>query len=72
MKWLLALTLFAGGCSKPRPNQCPSNLTGVCLNGEVCTFDRGRGCQSCMCRELDKSNTGHDPDDSNPPVPVHD
>jgi hypothetical protein len=70
---LVALTLvLAAGCGPKVKNQCPGNTAGTCVNGEVCSMDRHRGCQVCQCRPFDQTNTGNDPDDPNPPLPVHD
>jgi len=64
---LVALT----ACGPKHKNQCPGNATGHCVNGEVCSFDHERGCQVCQCRPFDQTPSGTDPDDPNPPVPVH-
>ncbi|HEU0036028.1 MAG TPA: hypothetical protein VFQ53_35695 [Kofleriaceae bacterium] len=71
MRWML-LVLVVAGCQKPHPNQCASNTTGACVNGEVCSLDRARGCQVCQCRPYDQVPQGNDPDDPTPPYPVHD
>ncbi len=60
MRVLLVLVLAA--CGPKHPNQCPDNLTGHCVGGEVCTFDQRRGCQSCECRAIDQAPNGTDPD----------
>ena len=70
----LALVLAlaaAAGCGPKHKNQCPGNVAHGCVNGEVCSFDRQRGCQVCACRPFDQTPTGNDPDDPNPPIPVH-
>lgn len=67
----LALGLGLAACGPKRTDQCAGNATGHCLNGEVCSLDRGRGCLVCQCRPYDQTDTGHDPDDPNPPIPVH-
>ena len=67
----VALAL-AAACGPKTTNQCASNTTGKCVNGEVCSFDKAKGCQVCECRPFDQTNTKNDPDDPNPPVPVHD
>ena len=69
---VFAASLALSACGPKRANQCPGNHTGTCVNGEVCSFDRKRGCQICECRPFDQVNTGNDPDDPNPPIPVHD
>jgi hypothetical protein len=75
MRWVLLLSIAiaaAAGCGSNTKNQCPGSVARSCLNGQVCSFDRKRGCQVCECRPWDQTPTGHDPDDPNPPVPVHD
>jgi hypothetical protein len=69
---LFAMLAVSAACGPKRANQCAGNATGTCVNGEVCSFDHHRGCQVCQCRPFDQTNTGHDPDDPNPPIPVHD
>ncbi|MBL0218617.1 MAG: hypothetical protein IPQ07_32655 [Myxococcales bacterium] len=68
----LVAVVSLGACGPKRKNQCPGTTAGTCVNGEVCSMDRKRGCQICQCRPLNETNTGNDPDDPNPPVPVHD
>lgn len=68
----LALVLvLAAACGPKRANQCQGNTTGGCVNGEVCSTDRKRGCQVCQCRPFDQTPNGTDPDDPGPPIPVH-
>ena len=70
--FLLSLSLAgAAGCGPKHKNQCPGTVAQGCLNGEVCSFDRQRGCQVCQCRPYDQTPSGNDPDDQNPPIPVH-
>ena len=76
MGWLIAISISivaaaAAGCGPKHKNQCPGTTAQGCVNGEVCSFDRGRGCQVCQCRPFDQTPTGNDPDDPNPPIPVH-
>jgi hypothetical protein len=59
----LLLVLALGACGPKHSNQCPDNNTGHCLNGDVCSLDRNRGCQVCQCRPIDQIPTGRDPDD---------
>jgi hypothetical protein len=69
--WILIALAVMAGCGPKRKNQCPGTTARGCVNGEVCSFDRGRGCQVCQCRPWDQTNTGQDPDDPTPPIPVH-
>jgi hypothetical protein len=76
-RWIqLALALAASlagatACGPKHKNQCAGTVAHGCVNGEVCSFDRQRGCQVCECRPFDQTPTGNDPDDPNPPIPVH-
>jgi hypothetical protein len=76
MGWMRVIAIVlaaagAGGCGPKRTNQCPGNVAHGCVAGEVCSFDRQRGCQVCECRPFDQTPSGHDPDDPTPPIPVH-
>jgi len=71
MRWVLWIAIAAAGCGPKVKNQCPGTVARGCVNGEVCSFDRRRGCQVCQCRPFDQTPTGNDPDDPNPPIPVH-
>ncbi len=72
MKWIIVLVvMLAAACGPKRKNQCAGNVTGACVNGEVCSMDRERGCQVCQCRPWDQTPTANDPDDVSPTIPVH-
>ena len=74
VRWFVVLVLSVAplaACGPKHKNQCAGNATSGCVNGEVCSFDRKLGCQVCQCRPWDQTDTGQDPDDPNPPVPVH-
>lgn len=70
---VILLTGALGACATKRANECPTSKASHCVNGEVCSMDREKGCQVCMCRRWD-DNDGElktEPDDPNPPFPVH-
>lgn len=68
----LALALAGvAGCMPKQANQCPGSVARGCVAGQVCSFDRQRGCQVCQCRPFDQTPSGNDPDDPAPPLPVH-
>ena len=72
MRWMVLVVILATACGPKRKNQCAGNVTGTCVNGEVCSMDRNRGCQVCQCRPWDQTPIGTDPDDQgSPPIPVH-
>lgn len=71
-RWIvIALVLAAAGCGAKQKNQCPGATAQGCVNGEVCSFDQARGCRVCQCRPFDQTPMGNDPDDGQPPIPVH-
>jgi hypothetical protein len=75
MRWVIsigvAVTAALAGCGPKHKNQCPGNTAQACVNGEVCSFDRSRGCHVCQCRPYDQTPMGDDPDSPTPAIPVH-
>ncbi len=68
----VAIVLVVAACGPKRKNQCVGNTASGCVNGEVCSFDRAKGCHICVCRPWDQTPAGNDPDDRGaPPAPVH-
>jgi hypothetical protein len=67
MRTMWLVIVLAAGCGSKHPNQCPDNHTKMCVNGDVCSFERRRGCQVCECRPFDQNPSGRDPDDPHPP-----
>jgi hypothetical protein len=55
MRWIALLALAAAACvSTGKPvaeGVCPESQT-VCLAGRDCARDRVRGCEVCMCRDV--------------------
>jgi hypothetical protein len=67
----LTLAALAGGCTKPRPTQCPGSTNQRCVGEQVCTFDEGQGCHVCQCEPLDSELDAPGPDDRGQPPPMH-
>ena len=52
---LFFVTLTSCGGSKTA-GRCPRAVNSPCLTGEVCTWDKAKGCEVCYCDSLDLKN----------------
>jgi hypothetical protein len=69
--WIWIAIAVMAGCGPKQKNQCPDTTAQGCITDEVCGFDQARGCRVCQCRSHGQGKTGTEPDDTNPPIPVH-